>query len=107
MFAKENTHPHPHPHANHESSEGFFKGMMIGVLLGAGLLWFFNTESGRRTKKQLQNESNEWLNKARKLVEDLDSEDEMDEEYLASIPSESVPATPAPKKRRFFKRTSK
>jgi CDP-diglyceride synthetase len=108
MSSTKGNHPHPHPSPS-ESGEGFFKGMMIGVLLGVGLWWFFGTESGRRARGEMQKGSGDWLNRAQDFLADLDAEDEMDEEYaddMAMEPSTAPPskAATAPKGRRFFRR---
>lgn len=89
--------PHSHPdHKDKHSDDSLFKGLVMGAVIGAGILWLLGTEEGKRIKKQLLKEGEDLLNRG-KNSEDLSSvalsevegaeEDEVEEELPRVVKS--------------------
>ncbi|MDP2671849.1 MAG: hypothetical protein Q8P13_05335 [bacterium] len=52
-----------------ERSDGIFKGLLFGVLLGVGLSWFFSTPQGKEFKKKLEKEGNKILDQTKEKLD--------------------------------------
>ena len=90
---------------NHNSKnehEGhFYKGLFFGLLIGAGMIWFLNSEGGRELVKTARKKFDEAL-AAEPGLEDYD-EDTVEPSEPKAESSSSQDKTP----RRFFQKKSK
>lgn len=64
-----NNHPDP---KNHES-DNFYKGVVLGFLVGSAFIWLFGTESGKRVRAEIEGEN--WLKKAKNLVAEFEGKE--------------------------------
>lgn len=55
--------PHSHPERGENHEDSLFKGMVVGAVIGAGILWLFGTDQGKKVKKQIENEGEDLLKK--------------------------------------------
>ena len=87
--------PHSHPeHKNGHSDDSLFKGLVMGVVIGAGILWLLGTEEGKKIKKQVLDSGEDLLNAAKGKVGDLVDEDDVEEE-LPKVTGASSARKPA------------
>jgi len=87
---------------NSNEHEGhFYKGLFFGVLVGVGLIWFLQSESGRSLVKKARNRLDEAL-AFEPGMEDFEEEMEDDQNVSSSV---KKPASNS--SRRFFKKNSK
>ena len=81
---------------NSRDSEGnFYKGLVFGALIGAGLTIFLSTDAGRDIARNL-----------RKKVDEVFEGDKISEDYEEVAPEDlngEVPKSPSP--RRFFRKS--
>lgn len=63
-------HKNRHDHHKENSDDKFYKGLLIGIAVGSVLLWLFTTEKGKRIRKELQGDTNQWLDIARDFLEE-------------------------------------
>lgn len=87
---------------NSSEHEGhFYKGLFFGVLVGVGLIWFLQSDSGKRLVKKARNRLDEALSFEPGME---DFEEEMAEDPSVST---SVKKPSSNSSRRFFKKNSK
>jgi hypothetical protein len=55
-------HKHEGEHKEHEGS--FYKGLFWGLIAGVGLLWFLNSDEGKRVVERLKDKLDETLGSA-------------------------------------------
>ena len=87
-----------HARNNNENEGHFYKGLFFGVLIGVGLIWFLNSETGRRFVKTARKRMDEALSTEPGL-EDYEEEAEV----TNSEPESSTFNTPPP--HRFFRKS--
>lgn len=106
--------PHSHPDRKDSHEDSLFKGIIVGAVVGAGILWLFGTESGKKVKKQIENEGEDILKKVigHETIEvDEDFIDEIPAPVVASAPQKNTSRPtvkkPAPKTtgKRFFRKS--
>jgi hypothetical protein len=99
---------HHHESGDHDH---FFKGLVMGAVVGAGLLYFLGTEEGQKMKKKLVVEGEDLVKKAKGGAgELLQDEDDLIETLPPVITAKSSPAAKtAPKtaSKRYFTRRNK
>ncbi len=102
--------PHSHPeHKNGHPDDSLFKGLVMGAVIGAGVLWLLGTEEGKKIKKQVLGSGEDLLTKAKDKVEDLVDEDDVEEELPKVVSSAPVRKAVKPLKKpvttkRFFRK---
>lgn len=91
---------------NNEKSQGsneheghFYKGLFFGLLLGVGLIWFLNSDSGKKLTRDLRKKIDEAL-AVEPGMEDLDYDTESEN-------VEEQEKTSSKNPRRFFQKRSK
>ncbi len=72
--------------------EGFYKGLVFGLLLGVGLVWFLGTKEGKKFKEELSGKGEEFIDKAKKSIDRALSEEFVQDD--PSAPKLSEPAQP-------------
>lgn len=88
---------------NHQSS-GFMNGLMLGIIIGAALVFFLGTKKGRQLLQTITDEGLEDIGELKALLNDeMDAEEE---EAATEIPQHAeAEFTPSISKvKRFFKR---
>lgn len=81
-------------------------GFLVGVIVGAALVFLFATKKGRKIVKTLTEEGLEGVSGLQDLFEgDLDDMDEM--ELAEAEPQEPVEVQEKPSPRRFFRGTKR
>lgn len=98
---EDHLHQKNNPHSSRQLGDGLYKGLMIGMVVGAGLVWLFTTEKGKRIRKELQGESNQWLDIAREF---LDEEETQKEIKAVKQTVEHIPATVSSLSKKFYRR---
>lgn len=102
---------HKEHHHSGDTGDELLKGIVMGAVLGAGILWLMGTESGKKVKKQLEDTGGEMLAKVKHDVPE--DPDEVTLEDTAFVPASTVPlvkakssrsATTTARKRFFTKR---
>lgn len=58
-----------------KSEGGLYKGIFFGLVVGAGLVWLFTTERGKKIRQQLQGENTQWLKIARDFLEENEAKE--------------------------------
>lgn len=81
-------------HNNNDHEAHFYKGLFFGLILGIGLIWFLNSDTGKDLVKRTR----------KRIDETLASEPGMEdyEEEENSAESESESKAPASKSHRVF-----
>ena len=80
---------------NHDSEANFYKGLVFGALIGAGLTLFLSTDAGRDTVRNFRKRIDELL-EGDKAAEDY--EEVAPENLNGEVPKNSTP-------RRFFRKS--
>jgi len=58
---------------NHEHKGGSFSSLIFGMIIGAGLVWFFTkTKEGEKTAKQIKEKSEDIIENLTTIVEDIE-----------------------------------
>lgn len=65
----------------HHGGSGFFNGLVLGLLIGAGLVFLFGTNKGRKVLQMLL----EQVEENTQLSELLEMPDDEDEEYMMGV----------------------
>ncbi len=65
----------------HHHGSGFFNGLILGLLIGAGLVFLFGTTKGRKVLQMLL----EQVEENTQLSELLEMPDDEDEEYMMGV----------------------
>lgn len=52
---------HNHENQNHDHEGSFHKGLFWGLIAGVGLIWFLNSEEGKKMVDKLKNKLDETL----------------------------------------------
>lgn len=111
--------------SNRDEGGGFFSGLILGSLLGAGALFLFKTKEGRHLKKELLNQGKKvaddlpeavekWRAESQKLTAWLETAKKEFEKRSASFCEKATreidemrEQTPSSSRRRFFVRSGK
>ena len=80
---------------SHDSEGDFYKGLVFGALIGAGLTLFLSTDAGRDIARNLRKKVDEVL-EGDAVAEDY--EEVRDEDLNGEVPKSSTP-------RRFFRKS--
>ena len=55
-----------------QNADGFFKGFLLGALIGAGVVYFSATEEGKKNKEKIKKKGLEILKDLDKIADDLE-----------------------------------
>jgi len=80
---------------NEKHEEHFYKGLFFGLLIGIGVVWFSQTEKGKKLVRQAKEKVGEVLSNE---MEEFSDEDEI------SIDKPKAKTKPAKILRKFFKK---
>jgi len=82
---------------NNHGSESFLTGLVLGVILGAGLVYFLtSTEEGKRAKEKLTEKSEDLLGNLTDLVREVEERGEEFKKKAQEIQAEIEGKTVAP-----------
>lgn len=89
----------------------FFNGFIIGLILGAAVVFLFGTKRGKKILKTI---SEEGLENITKVLEEIEDEEIVDQDFVEDVPEPvksattkveaSEPEVKIKKPRRFFKK---
>ena len=93
----ENKHDH--------NGSGFMNGLLLGVIIGAALVFFLGTKKGKKLLQAITDEGFEGMGELKALLtEDMDVEEEEASVEMPVHPDMSDETRPTSKVKRFFKR---
>lgn len=82
----------------------FFNGFLLGLLIGAAIVFLLGTKKGKRILKSL---SEGGADKISNILEEVESEDEIEDEAIVEKTITPAEEESRPKIRRFFRGISK
>ena len=90
-------HTHPEKEKNREA-DALLKGIITGAIIGAGILWFIGTDTGKKLKQEIEDEGEDLIKRAKsKFDEATGTQSDLDEDDFSEpvpMPPPAVPLTP-------------
>jgi hypothetical protein len=66
-----------HHNHNEERKDRFYQGVLYGIILGLGLVWFLGTKEGKEIKKELLSRGQSFLEKSRSSFANEDEDEQL------------------------------